>query len=188
MDYSVQSDDQLLLAFKSGDIRAFNALFDRYWRSLFLLATKILEDEHRAQDVLQEVFVSFYENAQGKDIDYVKSYLHQAVKYRCFMQLRSGKISAEHLRRLQMVYSSNNVEEYMNATELEHLLSQHIEMLPERCREVFYLSRYQLLSNKKIAEQLNISQKTVEHQLTKALKRLRLTVDKMAILAFLTFF
>jgi RNA polymerase sigma-70 factor (ECF subfamily) len=62
-----------------------------------------------------------------------------------------------------------------------------MKSLPEKCREVFYLSRYELLSNKKIAEQLNISQKTVEHQITKALKTIRLSIDKLAALAILMF-
>lgn len=188
MDYVQQSDNELLSNFVAGDVRAFDVLFNRHWRSLFLLASKILEDEDRAQDALQEAFVSLYENAGRREITHVRSYLYQAVRYQCFMQLRSGKISVEHLARLAKVYSSNNVEEYMNAAELEELLHKSIEALPEKCRAVFYLSRYELLSNQKIAEQLNISQKTVEHQLTKALKKLRLSVDKMVVLAFLTDF
>lgn len=188
MDYSVKSDNELLLTFRSGDVRAFDEIFNRHWRALFVLASRMLEDEQRAEDALQEAFVSLYENAGQREISHVKSYLYQVVRYQCFMQLRAGKISAKHLRRLRMVYSINDVEEYIFATELEHTLNHRIEELPEKCREIFYLSRYELLSNKKIAEQLNISQKTVEHQLTKALKKLRLTVDKMVVLAFLSGF
>src|SRR5690606_1684170 len=151
-------------------------------KSLFQLARRILEDDDLAKDVIQEAFASLYENATKREIGQVKSYIYQTVKYQCFMHLRSGKITRRHLDRMRIPSSSNDVEEYMNATELETLLLRRIETLPEKCREVFYLSRYELLSNKKIAEQLNISQKTVEHQLTKALKALRLSVDKMAIL------
>lgn len=185
MDHSIKSDNELLLTFKSGDIRAFEVLFNRHWRSFFVIASKILEDEQLAEDAIQEAFVSLYENAAKREINHVKSYLYQAVKYQCFMQLRAGKISAKHLMRLGVVHSANDVEEYINATELENILNHRIESLPEKCREIFYLSRYELLSNKKIAEQLKISQKTVEHQLTKALKKLRLTVDKIAFLVFL---
>lgn len=188
MDYSIKSDNELLLIFKSGDARAFEVLFNRHWRSFFIVARRILEDEQRAEDAIQEAFVSLYENATKREINHVRSYLYQAVKYQCFMQLRAGKISAKHLMRLRIVYSANDVEEYMNASELEHILNHRIEALPDKCREIFYLSRYELLSNKKIAEQLKISQKTVEHQLTKALKTLRLTLDKIAFLAFLGLF
>lgn len=188
MDYTAHSDKELLVIFRSGDVQGFDALFNRYWKSLFTLAKRILEDEQLAEDVLQEAFVALYENARENDIDHVRAYLYQTVKYQCFMHLRSGKISEKHLARLRMIRSSNNVQEYMDAADLEALLLEQMESLPEKCREVFYLSRYELLSNKKIAEQLNISQKTVEHQITKALKTLRLSVDKMALIAFCVHF
>ena len=188
MDYSKHSDGDLLLIFKSGNIQGFNALFNRHWKPLYCLAKRILEDEDLAKDVLQEAFVSLYQNASRKDIVHVASWLFQCVKYQCFMHLRTGKISKKHIQRLQTASSANYVDEYIEAGELEELLLRKMESLPEKCREVFYLSRYQLLSNKKIAEQLNISQKTVEHQITKALKSLRLSMEKLAIVAlFLTF-
>lgn|SRR5687768_3989683 len=188
MDHSRLSDGELLLIFKSGDITGFNELFNRHWKPLFNLATKILNDEDLAKDTLQEIFVSFYENAIHKEIIHVKPYLYQSVKYQCFMFLRSGKISEKHLHRLEAVASANCVDEYMDAEELESLLLRRIETLPDKCREVFYLSRYELLSNKKIAEQLNISQKTVEHQITKALRTLRVSLDKLSLLALLIIF
>ena len=66
MDYSSCSDDELLRMFKSGDIEGFNALYHRHWATLFHLSRKILEDEHLAKDTLQEMFVSFFENAKKK--------------------------------------------------------------------------------------------------------------------------
>jgi RNA polymerase sigma-70 factor (family 1) len=187
MDYSSCSDDELLRMFKSGDIEGFNALYHRHWATLFHLSRKILEDEHLAKDTLQEIFVSFFENAKKKEITHVKAYLFQSAKYKCFMHLRSGKISEKHLDRLQTVRSANYVDEYMDAQELQDVLREKMESLPEKCREVFYLSRYESLSNQKIAEQLKISQKTVEHQITKALKSLRLSLDKLAVLALFLF-
>lgn len=188
MSYSEHSDGELLLMFKSGDGMAFNVLFDRHWQSLFRLASGVLDDEHLAKDAIQEAFASLYMQAREKQIAHIRSYLYQAVKYQCFMHLRSGRISQKHLRRLQMVSSANDVEEYINAMELEVLLGDQMRLLPEKCREVFYLSRYELLPNKKIADQLNISQKTVEHQLTKALKALRHSIDKLAVIALFTDF
>lgn len=188
MDHSRYSDCELLSLYKDGDIRGFNMLFQRHWKSLFSLANRILSDNDLSKDVLQEVFISFYQKAKLKEITNVRSYLLQCVKYQCFMVLRSGRISERHLDRLQQVTGTNYVEEHLNAEELEALLMQGMNSLPVKCREVFYLSRYELLSNKKIAEQLNISQKTVEHQITKALKTLRLSVDKLVVAAFLLTF
>lgn len=184
MDYSEYSDAELLLIFKSGNIQGFNALFHRHWKPLFCLAKKILEDDGQAKDAIQEVFISLYEKTNRSEIANVKNYLFQGVKYQCFMHLRSGRISERHLARLGRVTSENDVEQYMDAQELDRLLRTQIDALPEKCREVFYLSRFESLSNKKIAEQLNISQKTVEHQITKALKTLRLSIDKLVLLAW----
>ena len=182
------SDQELLVIFKSGNIQGFNALFHRHWAALFHLAKKILEDDDLAKDTVQETFVSLYEKACEKEIIQIKAYLLQSVKYQCFMHLRSGKISERHLHRLTTVSSANYVEEYMDAEELQALLDEKIGSLPEKCREVFYLSRYQLLSNKMIAEQLNISQKTVEHQITKALKTIKHSLHKLVLPILLMLF
>ena len=188
MDYSMRSDVELLLIFRSGDIQGFNTLFNRHWKSLYCLARRILEDDDLAKDALQEAFVALYQSPPEKEIRNVAPWLFQCVKYQCFMHLRSSKISRRHIDRLHTVSSANDVEEYITVQELEKLLLQEIGALPEKCREVFYLSRFESLSNKKIAEQLNISQKTVEHQITKALKTLRLSIEKLAVLALLATF
>ena len=101
------------------------------------------------------------------------------------MQLRAGKISEKHLERMNKVVFSNIVEDEFEAHELEEILEKGISALPEKCRQVFYLSRFESLSNKSIAQQLNISPKTVENQITKALKSLKSTVEKSAVLLFL---
>lgn len=184
MDLSARTDTELVLIFRSGDIQGFNTLFHRHWAALFQLANKILEDQDLAKDVVQETFVSLYENVRHTEIRNFKAYLLQMVKYQCFMQLRSGKISEKHLNRLQTMASFNNVEEDMDAKDLQYILGQKIESLPEKCREIFYLSRFEFFSNRRIAEHLNISQKTVEHQITKALKSLRITVDKLVLIVW----
>jgi RNA polymerase sigma factor (sigma-70 family) len=99
------------------------------------------------------------------------------------MQLRSGRITEKHLQRITTIVFENSVEEEVEAHELQKILDQEIAALPEKCREVFYLSRVELLPNKKIAEKLQISPKTVENQITKALRSLRMSVDKLTILA-----
>ena len=97
------------------------------------------------------------------------------------MHLRSGRILEKHLNQMNLIIASNELEEEMEAKELQFVLDESIATLPERCREVFYLSRFESLSNKKIAERLKISNKTVENQITKALKILHTSVDKLAI-------
>lgn len=178
-----QPDAHLLISFSKGDRHAFEVLYTRYWESLFKTASRIMNDTEIARDVVQDVFVSLYERKEEIRILNVNAYLFQCVKLKCFMLLRSGKITEKHLGRINQVMMANVVDEEMSIKELEAALKKEIENLPDKCRQVFYLSRYELQSNQKIAETLNISKKTVEHQITKALKRLRLTVDKLAIIA-----
>jgi RNA polymerase sigma-70 factor (family 1) len=182
------SDQKLLALFADGSKHAFEMVYDRYWKDLYKLAAKILQDESKAEDVVQEVFVSFYESGAKTQIENLKGYLFQSAKYQCFMQLRAGKITEKHLERMNKVMFSNIVELDIEARELEEILDRTISALPEKCREVFYLSRFESLSNKAIAQQLNISPKTVENQISKALKSLRTSVEQSALLVFFLLF
>lgn len=176
------SDNQLLELFRSGNRTGFEMLYNRYWKILYHIAARIVNNTDVAKDIVQEVFLSFYERASSAEITNVRSYIFQAVKYKCFMHLRSGHITERHLRRVNLVASANLVDDELQAMELQQMLDHTIASLPEKCREVFYLSRFEMQSNRAIAEKLNISTKTVEHQITKALKALRMSVDKIAVL------
>lgn len=181
------TNEQLLQLFREGSEDAFTKLYERNWKRLFVIASRILEDEMAAKDVVQDVFVSFYERAAGADIVFVAAYLTQATRLRCFMQLRDGKITERHLARLSRVCSTNDTEELLSVKELDEFLKKQIDLLPDKCKEVFYLSRFELLSNQKIAQRLNISPKTVENQITKAIKVLRTSVEKIAVLVIFLF-
>jgi RNA polymerase sigma-70 factor (family 1) len=177
-------DSQLIDQLRSGDQNAFTAIYDRHCAALYRTALRILQDHELAKDVVQEAFISLFEKANENTIRNLQAYLYQVVKYQCFMQLRSGKISDKHLSQINTIIASNEVEEELHAKELQLVLDESIAALPEKCREVFYLSRFESLSNKKIAERLNISHKTVENQITKALKILHVSLDKLVTIAF----
>jgi RNA polymerase sigma-70 factor (family 1) len=178
------SDSQLIDQLRSGDQNAFTVIYDRYCAALYRTALRILQDHELAKDVVQEAFISLFEKANENTIRNLQAYLYQVVKYQCFMQLRSGKISGKHLSQINTIIASNELEEELHAKELQLVLDESIAALPEKCREVFYLSRFESLSNKKIAERLNISHKTVENQITKALKILHVSLDKLVTIGF----
>jgi RNA polymerase sigma-70 factor (ECF subfamily) len=167
-----------------GDREAFEHAFHTYWEKLYNLARKILDDDVAAQDVVQDVFVNLWERAKQSHILNLEAYLHQAVKYACFMHMRSGKISAKHIERLQIIAhaTSQVVRDPLEIEELETSIQKEIDNLPQKCREVFYLSRFQELSHQEIARQLNISLKTVENHMTKALRLLRVSIEKIVVL------
>ena len=181
MNFSKHTDCELLDLLKAGDRHAFAAIFDRYFSSLYRTSYNILNDKDLAKDVVQETFIMLFEKVNERVILNLQAYLFQTVKYQCFMHLWAGRISEKHLHKMNLIIASNILEEEMDAKELQLVLDQSISTLPEKCREVFYLSRMEALSNKKIAERLKISHKTVENQITKALKILHSSVDRLAI-------
>ncbi len=178
------SERELIDRLRSGDQHAFTMIYDRHWAALYRTALRILDDHDLAKDVVQEAFISLFEKGNVNSIRNLQAYLYQVVKYQCFMQLRSGKISEKHLSQINTIMASNELEEELHAKELQLALDESIAALPEKCREVFYLSRFESLPNKKIAERLNISHKTVENQITKALKILHVSLDKLVTIAF----
>lgn len=186
MDYLKLTDNGLLELLRNGDQVAFTTIYGRHCAPLYRTALRMLGDPDVAKDVVQEVFIALFERSKNSVIGNLQAYLFQAAKYQCFMHLRSGRISEKHLSRLGAVMISNELEEQLDVQELEKLLNKSMAGLPEKCREVFYLSRFESLSNKKIAERLNISHKTVENQITKALKVLHMSVDKLiAVVLFI---
>jgi len=180
-----RTDAELLSLLRAGDRSVFTTIYDRYCSVLYRVAFRILNDDSLTKDVVQEAFIMLYEKSAERNILNLQAYLFQTVKYQCFMHLRSGRISEKHLHQMNLIIASNELEEEMDAKELQSQLDKSIATLPEKCREVFYLSRFESLTNRKIAERLKISQKTVENQITKALKILHTSVDKLA--AFLLF-
>ena len=180
-----RTDAELLALLRAGDQHVFATIYDRFCSALYRTALRILNDHDIAKDVVQDAFIMLFEKANERNILNLQAYLFQTVKYQCFMQLRSGRISEKHLHQMNLIIASNELEEELDAKELQSRLDESIAALPEKCREVFYLSRFESLPNRKIAERLKISQKTVENQITKALKILHTSVDKLA--AFLLF-
>jgi RNA polymerase sigma-70 factor (ECF subfamily) len=183
-----RTDAELLTLLRAGDRSVFTIIYDRHCAVLYRTAFRILNDHEISKDIVQEAFIMLFEKVNERTILNLQAYLFQTVKYKCFMHLRSGRISDKHLHQMNLIIASNELEEEMDAKELQSRLDESIATLPEKCREVFYLSRFESLPNRKIAERLKISQKTVENQITKALKILHTSVDKLAVIVlFLEF-
>ena len=167
------SDERLVDLLKKDDERALDEIFNRYWEMLFQMAYKVLYDENASKDVVQEILVNVWERRQVANINNLKAYLIQAVKHRIAVYLRNGKFTDRHWDKLESSVFVNYTEETINFNELERTILDSLDNLPDRCGEIFYLSRFQGLNNREIAEKLNLSIRTVETQISKALKFLR---------------
>lgn len=167
------SDEALVEMLREDHAWALKEIFNRYHLRLFRSAAGVLKDDDLAKDLVQDVFVDLWNRRSTSHVRVLSHYLFRAVRFQVLKHLRNGKLQDHHLKLAQKVQFANQTEDMLNFEELEMQLQKAIECLPSRCREVFFLSRYQSLSHKEISAQLNISPKTVEAQISKALSILR---------------
>lgn len=165
---------------------AFSKLFDRYWDSLLDTAIKVLKDRSSAQDIVQEVFVDFWKKRHHLIIDTLEPYLHQSVRYKVIDYIRKQRIPLSDLDYVDQFVGGTFTEDFMEYQELHTMVNGAIDQLPSQCRLVFQMSRFEELSNKEIADKLNISVRTVENHISKALRYLRPRLE--ASLSILLFF
>lgn len=183
------SEDVLLQRIQVGDSKAFEALYNRRWEMLFIAAHKVLRDRELSRDAVQEVFADLWTRRAQLDIGNPSGYFYQAVRYRVLMHLRRVKLSQEHLKTLSTMAHENPTERTIFFNELSQSLETSMAALPDRCREVFTLSRFDHLSHSEIASKLNVSVRTVETHIHQALKHLKVSIDHTpAIAALLTLF
>lgn len=175
------SDSELIGLIRDGDAAAFNELHRRHFQALCRAAWNVLKDKDACMDVIQDVFTWFWTHREQHAMSSPKGYLLMAVKYQVANTIRSGKVKANFFDRAakqQLSYSLN--AESTEFKELKAFIQKIAATLPERCREVYELSRDEQLNNREIAERMGISEKTVEAQLTKALKVMRTQLSHLS--------
>lgn len=182
------SEQQLLKNLSRRKESSLKELYNRYWETLYLQAWRILQDEKASEDVVQEVFIDLWEKRKFNDIQNLSGYLYQAVKNRTLMALRKNRITEEHLNAFKKIRPVQTVDHTLQIQELRREITHHLEHLPPRCREVFYKSRFEHLKNDEIAEQLNISKRTVETHISHALRYLRGVKELLMMMIWLGLF
>lgn len=174
------SDKSVIQAISDKNELAFATLYHQYWDTLFISAFKVIKDEEACKDIVQEVFLSIWGNEHLQEIENIEGYLHQSVRYKVLMALRKAKVSEKHLETIKEV-AENTTENLLAYEELNETVERSIGSLPERCQEVFRLSRMENLSNKEIAERLDISVRTVETHIGNALRKLKTALDSQVV-------
>lgn len=168
------SDDILLLKLiKQGDQVAFKHLFYEYVDALERFIMYYIHDREKAQELVLDIFTYIWEHRENFEIRLtLKAYLFQSAKNKAFTYIRDKKESF-YIDDVITVELGENENYELEVKELSRLIQEAVSLLPEKCREIFKKSREENLTNKEIAALLNISEKTVEGQITIALKRIR---------------
>jgi RNA polymerase sigma-70 factor (ECF subfamily) len=171
------TEQTLLAALSLGDEAALRQIFDRYYNILLGNVYRIIPDEDTCQDLVQEVFVELWRKRSELDIHTsLQAYLRRAAVNRALNHIKSQrKVQLQEPDQWAVAAdtSAADIRHLEKQETLEAALHRAIDLLPEKCRLVFSLSRFEQMSHKEIAEQLGISVKTIENQITKAMKMLR---------------
>jgi RNA polymerase sigma-70 factor, ECF subfamily len=161
-----------------GSEMAFERFFKTYFKSLYAYAFTVLQDEIMAEEMVQQVFYKIWEKKEQFGVHTsVKAFLYKAVYNECLNYLKHQKHKANHQNYVVYVnrnqVSDENTAMRVELSELQSRLQTALSELPEQCRTIFYMSRFDELKYREIAERMGLSVKTIEAQMGKALKILR---------------
>ncbi|GHN02264.1 DNA-directed RNA polymerase sigma-70 factor [Cytophagales bacterium WSM2-2] len=179
-------DASLILQLNTGDKEAFETIYDRYSVDLYKFIFSRIRIKEISEEIVQEIFVSLWAKRESLKIASLSAYLFSASKYQILTYIRSDKVRKRYAAEFVLYLSGrhdNSIEEFINTSDLNSLIEKAITELPEKCQQVFRMSRFEHLTIKEIAERLNISTRTVENYITQSLRHLRLSLGEF--LAFL---
>ncbi len=183
--YRQQTDADLMMSLREGNGHAFAEIYDRYWKKLLAVAYNHCRDKIISEEIVQEVFISLWNRRQALCIDNLNAYLATAVRLSVFKQCLRQK------RRVQIIEQTAGPviaawdEEMIYTRFLQQQINGIVETLPVQCRLVFKLSRVEGLTIPQVARKIGVAEKTAQAHLTKALKVLRLKLNRSFLWAIL---
>lgn len=170
------AESDILTQIKAGDTGSFEQVYHAHCKALVRYANTILKNQDEAEDIVQQLFVGLWTKRDSLEVNTsLKSYLYKAVHNSSLNRIKQLQIKEGHNNQIEYVtekyaLSPNAV---LDGKEVQEAIDTAIGELPDQCRIIFTMSRYQGLKYQQIADQMNLSVKTVENQMGKALKYLR---------------
>ena len=179
-----------LQSLRSGDVSAYECLFRHFYPLLVAFAMKYVSEKDVARELVQDFFVRLFEKRQSLKIETsLKSYLYRSVHNSCLNYLSQRAMHDKHIKKIELEKDvTEDPENAIHTTELQQRIFDIVEQLPSKCRKIFRMNRYEGLKNEEIAEALNLSRRTVETQISKALKILRTKLSGSLIVALVLCF
>ncbi len=179
---SKNSANYLFRRFRKGDERAFEKLFKKFYRRLYDFAFRVVRNKEIAEDIVQDIFIRLWEKKENIKPVNIEGFIFKVLKNHCISYLRNIKIinnvkldlnNLTHIEELYRIDFVRNEPYVLIEKELQLEMDKVINKLPDRCKEVFILSRVNGLKNREIADKLGINIKNVERHITKALRIFR---------------
>lgn len=180
--YSTYDDLALHNLLEQSDELAFREIYDRYWKLLFSIACAKLDSIEETEEIIQEIFADLWLRRQKIQVTRsLKYYLVAAVKYQVMTVLAKRHQKNKLQGMLPVAENEAPAFSFIEFQQLQQELESIISDLPERCQLIYRLSREEGYTNKQIAAELQISEKTVETQMTRALSRIRTGLGDAAL-------
>lgn len=175
-DFSTYTDEEVFLLVKQGHKDAFEDIYRRFWQELLDAAYRRVKVQETAMELVQSLLVNLYLKRESISLNTsLRNYLHTSLKNKVLNTVRSELVRnayQQHMLKASSPYQPDAAST-LQLKELQQQIDESCASMPEKCREVFYLSRKEHLSYQHIAKQLDISVNTVEKHMVKALKILR---------------
>ena len=179
-DYS--SYDLIKLIREKDDKQAFQLLYNKYWNKLYSIAILKIHDEEEVKDIVQNLFVTIWTKRKELNInDNVDAYLFLSLKNTIINFFKKKYLVANKLSQFSKslaIKIEPEAEDICCYKEVELIVSREINSMPDKMKQIFLLSRDEQLSSKKISEILTLSNQTVRNQISKALKRIKIPLEK----------
>ena len=169
------TDIELWLAVRMDDQSAFNLLFGRYWVKLYKTAFYNTRNEEESEEIVNDIFVSIWNRRKELDIISFSAFMQTSVRFQISKRRKTAKLKLVYVGDLPTgnLTEYNDGERRVSARDFNAEMNEYLYQLPKRCQEIYELSRVDCLSNQQIADKLNISKRSVENQLSVALKHLK---------------
>jgi RNA polymerase sigma-70 factor (family 1) len=163
---------------KSVDNATFEHLFTDHYDPLYRYCQTMVKDQNDTEDIVQSVFMDLWHDRGNLVIHTsIKAYLYKAVYFKCMNKIKHDKVASKYSNSISNSESSA-VTDTLIIQEIADKIKETIESLPEQCRKIFSMSRMDGLRYNEIAEKLNLSPKTIENQMGKALKTMRVALSE----------
>ncbi len=176
-EIELYNDKELVNLLQDGNTLALSIIYRKYWDQLFSSAYHVLQDQQACEDIIQELFINLWNKRDQIEIKVsLKAYLFASIRYEVYRQVRYGKVREELFEGIQERLHSPSECGKLEYKELLSQINSIVDALPTKCKAVYKLSREEQLSHKEIASQLDITPKTVENHLNKALRQLRISL------------